>query len=190
LNARKRHPLLGGGKGRDGEAAGPGKGKLWGWAAVGRVTGEAAPCSCSWRPGQSTVALVGQLPGWACTAAASLPLLSAPCPVEPHSLCLPHRRHADGALQGQQLQKCRNMATEQKKWCQSVALLWWVLKGSMGVSKVPREESHRGLLCTQKAPWAQKSPNHHAFEAGNSIGAREVSLWFALFLCFSLSLCC
>lgn len=36
-----------GGKPEGGEAAGLGKGKLWGWAAAGRVAGEAAPHLCS-----------------------------------------------------------------------------------------------------------------------------------------------
>lgn len=49
FSVRKTHPLLKGGQWEGGEAAGPGKGELRGWAAVGRVAGGAAPCSsCSW----------------------------------------------------------------------------------------------------------------------------------------------
>lgn len=46
---RKTHSQLKGGKQEGEEAAGAGKGELWGWVAAGRVAGRAAPCSsCSW----------------------------------------------------------------------------------------------------------------------------------------------
>lgn len=139
LNVGKIHPPLKGGKWEGGEAAGPGKGKVWSWAAAGRVAGEGTPRSCSWQPGQSAVAPAVELLGWACSVAASLSLLSA----NPHWT----RSHVFASLEAcwlysemaraSEMPTCGYMGKKKKEGRrgQSVALLWWVLKGEGGTGK-------------------------------------------------------
>lgn len=84
----------------------------------GRASSGAGQQWAGWQAEQHRAPHAAELPGWAC-AGASLPPFSA-YSVEHTCLCLPHQRHAGTALYSctlkqQEIQKCKNVCTEQKK---------------------------------------------------------------------------